>query len=283
MVRFLIQIIVICSLTSCDFTQKEKSQEIIARLGSDYLYKNDIDGLIPAEATKEDSIMVVRAHIERWATQKLLTQVAEMNLTQQQKNDFEKLIEKYKIDLYTNAYLEQLVKTKIDTAISKSELKEYYKENKSNFRTNKKLVQLQYINVPKEHQKLAEIKKHFFNPKASDQNFWDTYSAQFNAFTLNDSVWVELHQIYQKIPFINQNNENNYIQAGKKCEHIENGNAYFLKIKSVLPANEISPYSYIEPTIRQVILNRRKLDFIKKTEKEITEDALKKNIYETYR
>jgi len=282
MVRFLMQIIIVCSLISCDFSSEEKSQEIIARLGGDYLYKNDIAGLIPAEATKEDSIMVVRAHIERWATQKLLTQVAEMNLTQQQKNDFDKLIEKYKVDLYTNAYLEQLVKTKIDTAISKRELEEYYKENKSNFRTNTKLVKLQYISVPKEHQKLNEIKKHFFNPKASDQNFWDTYSAQFNAFALNDSVWVELHQIYQKIPFINQNNENNYIQAGKKHEHIENENAYFLNIKSVLPANEISPYPYIEPTIRQVILNRRKLDFIKKTEKEITEDALRKNIYEIY-
>jgi len=282
MMRFFVHIILVFTLASCDFSFQEKSQEAIARAGNDYLYKNDIVGLVPPEASKEDSIMVVKAHIERWAMQKLLTQAAEMNLTQKQKNDFEKLIEKYKIDLYTNAYLEQLVKTRVDTTINKSELEEYYNENKSNFRTNSKLVKLRYISVPKEHQKLNEIKKHFFHPKDSDSDFWDTYSAQLNAFALNDSVWVEMNQIYQKIPFINLNNQNHYIQAGKKHEHKENDNVYFLQIKSVLPANEISPYNYIEPTIRQVILNKRKLDFIKKIEKEITEDALKKNIYEIY-
>jgi len=278
--RFLMQILVVLSLASCD--TKEKESEAIARVGNDYLYLNDIVGLVPADASKEDSLLVVKTHIERWATQKLLTQAAQTNLTEQQRSDFEKLIEKYKIDLYTNAYLEQLVKTKIDTLVEKVELEAYYQENKSNFKTNAKLVKLRYISVPEEHQKLNEIKKRFFNPKSSDKNFWNTYSPQLNAVALNDSVWVEINQIYQKIPFINPNNENQYIQPNKKHEHKENGNVYLLQIKSVLSANQISPYDYIEPTIRQVILNKRKLDFIKKTEKEITEDAIKNNLYEIY-
>jgi len=280
--RFLIQIIVVLSLVSCSFFAKEEKTEAIARVGNDYLYLSDIVGLVPTEATKEDSLLVVKTHIERWATQKLLTQAAEINLTREQRSDFEKLIEKYKIDLYTNAYLEQLVKAKIDTVINETELEQYYQENKSNFRTNTKLVKLRYISVSAEHQKLNEIKKRFFNPKPSDKNFWDTYSPQLNAVALNDSVWVELNQIYQKIPFINPSNENQYIQPYKKHEHTENDNIYFLQIKSVLPANQISPYNYIEPTIRQVILNKRKLDFIRKIEKEITQDAVKNNLYEIY-
>jgi len=282
MVKFLVQIAVVLSLVSCDFFVKKKETEAIARVGNDYLYQSDIVGLIPAGTTKEDSLLVIKTHIERWATQKLLTKVAEINLTEQQRNDFDKLIEKYKIDLYTNAYLEQLVKTKVDTVINKTELEKYYQENKSNFRTNTKLVKFKYISVPEEHQKLNEIKKRFFNPKSSDTDFWDTYSSQFNAVALNDSVWVQLNQIYQKIPFINPNNENQYIQPNKKHEHQENDKVYFLQIKSVLPVNEISPYDYIEPTIRQIILNKRKLDFIKKIEKEITEDAIKDNLYEIY-
>jgi len=282
MVKFSMQIIVVLSLVSCSFFAKEEKVEAIARVGNDYLYPNDIAGLVSIETTKEDSLLIVKTHIERWATQKLLTKAAEINLTEQQRNDFEKLIEKYKIDLYTNAYLEHLVKTKIDTVINKTELEEYYQENKFNFRTNTKLVKLRYVSVPEEHQKLNEIKKHFFNSKPSDRNFWDTYSPQLNAVALNDSVWVELNQIYQKIPFINPNNESQYIQAHKNHEHKENDNIYFLQIKSVLPANQISPYDYIEPTIRQIILNKRKLDFIKKIEKEITEDALKNNLYEIY-
>lgn len=281
--KSLIWIVAFLSLVSCENSRKEINPEAIARVGNDYLYHSDIQGLIPEGATKEDSTLIVKTHIERWATQKLLTEVSEINISPEQKKEFENLVEKYKVDLYTNAYLEQLVKTKVDTVITKEELQQYYEENKSNFRTNGILAKLRYVKVPKEHQKLKEIKERFFNPKKSDKEFWDTYLVQLQGGALNDSVWVDMNQIYQKISFITPDNLNDYILEGKDYEHKEDENIYYVKIKSVLPPNEISPYDYIEPTIRQVLLNKRKLDFIKKTEKEITDDALKNKKYEIYK
>lgn len=281
--KFLILTIVFWGLVSCDSSHKEVKPEAIARVGNAYLYQSDIVGLIPENTTKEDSTLIVKTYIQRWATQKLLTEVSELNLDSKQKKEFEQLVEKYKTDLYTNAYLEQLVKTKVDTTITKEELKQYYQENKSNFRTNGKLVKLRYIKAPLEHQKLKEIKERFFNPKRSDKNFWDTYLVQLNSVALNDSVWVDMNQIYQRISFITPENANDYIQSGKSYEYKSGESIYFVKIKSVLPANEISPYDYIEPTIKQVVLNKRKLDFIKQTEKEVTEDAIKNKKYEIYK
>lgn len=281
--RFLILIAVFSGLVSCNSSHKEIKSEAIARVGSDYLYRSDIEGLIPENSSEEDSILIVKTYIERWAAQKLLTEASEINLDSEQKRELEQLVEKYKTDLYTSAYLEQLVKTRVDTAVTKEELKQYYEDNKTNFRTNGQLVKLRYVKAPLEHQKLAEIKERFFNPKKSDKSFWDTYLVQLNSVALNDSVWVDMNQIYQRISFITPDNANDYIQQGKSYEHKENESIYYVKIKSVLPANEISPFEYIKPTIRQVIINKRKLDFIKQIEKEITEDGIKNNKYEIYK
>ncbi len=270
-------------MVSCDFFSKKENPKAIARVVNNYLYEEDIKNLIADDVSKEDSILIITNYIDRWATQKLLIEASELNLSAEQKAEFDKLVSQYKIDLYTKAYLEQKVKTSIDTTISKEEIKQYYDQNKVNFKTNTILAKLRYIKVPKEHQKINLIKEKFFNPKKSDQSFWDTYLMQLNSAALNDSVWVDAYQIYQKVSFINSDNVSQYVQSGKKYEYNEGESVYFVKINAVLPENEISPLSYIEPTIKQIILNKRKLEFIKKIEKEITDDALKNNKYEIYK
>ena len=55
-----------------------------------------------------------------------------------------------------------------------------------------------------------------------------------------------------------------------------------LKIEDKLNPSDTAPLPYIEPTIKQVILNKRKLELIKKIEKDITTDAIKNNNFEIY-
>lgn len=57
---------------------------------------------------------------------------------------------------------------------------------------------------------------------------------------------------------------------------------YLLKIEDVLKRNDIAPLSYVEPTIRQIILNKRKQELTKKLEKDITKDAHKNKTFEIY-
>ena len=270
-------------VASCDSSKKEPNLEAIARVGNDYLYRTDILNLISENTSPEDSTLIVQSYIERWATQKLLTEVSEINLDNSQKKELEALVNQYKIDLFTNAYIEQMVQKSIDTLVTKDEMKQYYEEHKTNFRTNIKLVKLRYIQVPEEHQKLKEIKEKFFNPKKTDKQFWDTYQVQLNSAALNDSVWVDLNQIYQRVPFITPENVEQYIQPGKTYEHPEDQSIYFIKVNTVLNENEISPFEYIQPTIKQVIINKRKLEFVKKIEKEIIIDAHKNKKYEIYK
>lgn len=268
--------------SSCEFLKKPEQPEVIAKVNKSFLYKKDIKNLILQGTLKEDSITIVQNYINRWATQSLLIDAAELNLSPQKKMEFDKLIQQYKIDLYTKAYIEEVVQQSVDTVITNSELVEYYTKYKNNFRTNNNLVKLRFINLTKDNPKFEAIKSKFLNYNIEDREILNTYSIQFNSFALNDSVWVDMDQIYEKLPFINAENKNNYILKGKIVEHADSLNIYLVKVNAVLEKNEISPFDYLKPTLKRVILKKRQLELIKKFEKDITDDAIKNNIYEIY-
>ncbi|MBK8600621.1 MAG: hypothetical protein IPN80_08775 [Flavobacterium sp.] len=283
MLKFVTAVVVILNFTACTFFDSNKKTEAIARVNSDYLYAADIANLVPPGISKEDSIVIVRSFIDRWASKKLLIKVAEVNLKRDKKAEFDTLIQQYKIDLYTKAYLEEIVKRTTDTVISETELRDYYKENKENFKTNGTLVRLRYISLQKDNPKVELIKSKFFDFRKSDKKFWDTYTLQLNSFALNDSIWTELSQVYDKLRFITPDNRDSYILPGKTIQKIEDKNVYFVKISNVIDKNQVAPYQYLKPTLREVILNKRKLELIKKFEKEITDDAIKDKKYEVYK
>ena len=276
--------LLIIFLTSCNYFTKGENPEAVARVGESYLYAAELDSLVPHNTSKEDSTVIIRSYIDRWVTQKLLIKAAERNLDDAKKEQFNMLIKQYKNDLYTKAYIEKMVQTTVDTIISQEELKKYYNENKENFKTNGTIVQLRYVHLAKDHPKIANIKSNFSNFKKSDAAFWRTYQLQFKNSALNDSVWVSLNEVYKRLPFINPENRDKYISEGMAFEKSDSLNGiYFVKIKKVINRNQISPFEYLKPTLQQVILNRRKLELIKKFEKEITDDAIKNKDYEVYK
>ena len=281
--KLLLASILILLATSCSYFKKSSEPEAIARVGEEYLFLQDIKDLVPKGSSKADSIQIVHSFINRWASQKLMIAKAELNLNDSQKIEFDQLVQQYKIDLYSKAYLEELVKQTIDTVVTSEELKEYYSANKENFRTNESLLKLRYIHLQNDNPKYEIIKQKFFDFSKKDQQFWETYVLQFKDFALNDSVWVEMNQVYKKLPFVTPENRDSYIAAGKSIQYRDSLDMYLVKIVNVTNKNQVSPFEYLQPTLKQVIVNKRKVELIKKIEKEITDDAIKDKEYEIYK
>ena len=269
-------------IISCNSSSSVDKEGVLARVNETYLYKDEIKNLIPEGTSAKDSVAIVRNYIDRWASQKLLIDVAEVNLGKQARDTFDQLIKQYKVDLYTKAYLEEIVLRSVDTLVSDVEMKSYFDENKVNFKTNGMLVQLRFINLQQDNPKFEMIKSKFFDFQKKDKKFWETYKLQFKNFALNDSVWVEMSQIYSKLPFINPDNKEQFIVSGNKIQEPDSLNVYLVKIRKVIEKNQIAPFEYLKPTLKEVILNKRKLQLIKKFESDITDDAIKAKKYEIY-
>lgn len=281
--KTIVVFILLLAIVSCDYFRETEKPQAVARVNDAYLYESDLSGLVPEGTSREDSIIIIKNYIDRWASQKLIYDAAEINLSREKQEEYDNLIRQYKLDLYSKAYLEQIVKTSVDTVVLNDEAIKYYNENKENFRTAGSLIRLKYINVANDHPKLENLKRLFLSNRKEDMKALNNLSIQFKAAGLNDTTWVDINQVYQRLPFITPENIDKYVSPGMSYQYLDSTNVYMVKIREVLDKNQISPYEYIKPTLVQLIINNRKLELIKKFQKEITDDAIKNNKYEVYK
>ena len=270
-------------LVSCTKENNKNKSEAIARVNNEYLYPSDLESLVSSGTPKKDSIAIVKDFIKRWAMQQLLMNNANKNLSKNKQLELDGLINQYKIDLYAKAYLEQLVITKIDTVISNEEIETYYNRNKNNFKANSPLVKLRYINLAKGNNKIANISAKFSSFKSKDKNDLKKLAIQFKDYAFNDSVWVDIEQVYERLPFVNQDNFAKFVDVGISYQYADSTSVWLVKVKDMVQKNSVVPLSFIQPTIKQIILNKRKTDLINKIQTEITNDAIKDNDFEIFK
>ena len=280
--RYLLLIIIcLVGFVSCDYFKPTTDNNAIARVNDNYLYADDLKGLISDETKKEDSVLIVNNYIKRWATQQLLIDQAEINLSQEKLAAFEKLVMEYREELYTEAYKNVIVSRQLDSTISVSEYVEFYELNRENFRLNDELVKVRYIHLDESYTGLSKTKEKFTRFNEIDKKELSELSIQFIDNNLNDSVWVEKEALLNVLPVL-QSNNTQVLKKSNFAQLQDSLGVYLVKIEDVLGLKEIAPLSYIKPTIEQIILNKRKLELIKKLEKDITKDAIRNNKFEIY-
>lgn len=280
--NYYIVISIFLIVSSCDFFNKVNNEDPIARVNDTYLYKEDIKDLIYEGITKEDSILRVNNYINQWATQQLLLNGAQINLSEEKQIEFNGLVQQYKNDLLTKAYLEALVKRSIDTIVTKEEALEVYNSNIETFKLNEDLIKFRYINVSDNSINLKDIKNRFKRFDAEDKTILDSIAIQFKSYSLNDSIWVRLDQVIAKIPVINNDNKKELLKKSNFIQLKDSLGLYLMQINEVLLRNDIAPLEYVIPTIKQIVINKRKLEFIRQLEKDITKDAIKNKQFEIF-
>ncbi|MFY0714175.1 peptidyl-prolyl cis-trans isomerase [Seonamhaeicola sp. NFXS20] len=279
----LIIIVVFVTLASCEYLKKPDEQTAVARVNESYLYYDDIKDLINEETSVQDSTLIVQNFINKWATQQLFMDGAMINLSQSKQESFNKLVNQYKNDLYTKAYIEALVKRSIDTVVTKDEAQEYYNNNKEAFKLNEELIKFRYIHVDEKIINYDDIKERFKRFNNEDKKELDSISIQFNSYSLNDSIWIKLSQVIEKIPVVTPENKNELLKKSNFVQLKDSLGVYLMQINDVLLRNNTAPLEYVKPTIDQIVINKRKLELIRQLEKDIIKDAIKNKQFEIYK
>ncbi|WP_231562623.1 peptidyl-prolyl cis-trans isomerase [Muricauda sp. MAR_2010_75] len=270
-------------VSSCEgLFNKEEEREPLARVGDTYLYKEDIASLIRDDMSAEDSTLFVTDYINNWASKQLLLSKSKINLSEEKLAEFDRLVSNYRSDLYTRAYIEALVLQAQDTAVTNSQLQQYYEREKENFKLNEKLVQLRFVGMSEQFLDKDQVKARIRDWKQSDKTYLDSIAVQFKKMHFNDSIWVSASRVIEEIPPLTPVNEATYLKKSQFFELQDSLEVYLGMVTNVLEVNDTAPFEYIAPDIRQLILNRRRLDYVKKLETEIIDEAIKKNEFEVY-
>ena len=274
-------IVLIFIFQGCDLLEN-KPDQVIARLNDEFLYNSDLVEKLPKNISKVDSILFAKNFIDNWAKNKLLYNQALINLDQTEQDEINKLIESYKNDLYSFNYKEKIVKALMDTIVPDTSLTLYYDQNKSNFKLNQDIVKAKYLKISKNNYNNKDIIKRFRRFNKNDLEFLDSISLQFSSFYFNDSVWVNKSLFFTKFPELNERLKRNIVKNKLFYKFEDSLELYLISIRDSKFKNEIAPYSFIKTTINQVLINKKKLEFISKFEKELIEDAILKNEFEFY-
>jgi hypothetical protein len=266
-------------LFSC--VNNENTKTPIAKVHDKFLYKEDIEPLLPDKISKEDSLLFVSSFINKWAKEQLLLQKAKINLDKEEES-IQQLVEQYRQDLYINKYKEAIVKQDLDTLVTQVDIDSFYTSNKEIFKLNEELLQLRYIYLgndvlnPKEFISLFKSDTKESDAKIIEQKL------QLKAYNLNDSIWVRYYDVLKKAPFIRSYDKNKFLRKNKYIQKEDSSGVYLVKVKDVLLRNQIAPMSYALPTIKQMILHKRKLELLRKIEETLTEDAIKNKEFQIY-
>ena len=270
------------TLTSCDYIKLQEkdapTSEIIAIVNTYKLFKADLKDFLPRNISREDSLILVKSFIQDWAVKKLLLDAAANNNSQESLKNINNLVQDYKESLLINNFKEALIKQQLDTIISDDEVEAYYLINNENFKLNEVLVKSKYLYFDASVINKKEIIKFFKSEEIEDAEELERQQLSFKMYQLNDSIWTELDKILLKLPF----SKENLLKKSKFIQKQDSLGLYLVAIKDVLRRNDIAPLSYIKPTIKEMILHKRKIELIRNIEKIIVKDATKNNNFKIY-
>ncbi len=267
---------------SCQNFKNQVKKETIARVNDTYLYKEDIKTLVPENTPKDDSTNIVNSYINNWATRQLFIDQAKRNLTEEELNKFDELVENYQSTLYINAYKNAVINKSINMEITEEDLKSYYDQNLENFNLNEELIKLRYLHLPSDYGNIVATQRQLNRFNEEDVEELNIKKDEYLAYSLNDSTWIELDQVINRVPILKKQDRSKLLRSSKYMQLRDSTGVYMVKIKDVLKRKEKAPLEYIKPTIRQIILNKRKLELVKKIEKDITRDAVENKQFEVY-
>lgn len=279
MYKYLLYIVSIIIISSCGNGTENKTP--IAKVNNNVLYQEDIKSILPEKLAKEDSLLFVNNYINKWAIQKLLLQKAKINLQEDEKS-IDQLVLKYRQDLLINKYKEAIVKQDLDTLVTQVDIDSFYLKNKEIFRLNEELIKFRYIYFgndilnPKEFISLFNSDNKESDAKIMEQEL------QLKSYNLNDSIWIKYDEVIRKVPFLKANDKNSFLKKNKFIHKEDSTGVYLVKVKNVLLRNQTAPMSYAVPTIKQMILHKRKLELLRKIEETLTQDAINNKEFQIY-
>ena len=111
---------------------------------------------------------------------------------------------------------------------------------------------------------------------------WKQKVYQFKSFFLNDSVWVRGEEVLQSISILRAKDRLDVLKKPNFVQLQDSIDLYLVQVNAVLDRNETAPLTYMMPTVRQIVLNQRKLNLVSQFKKDVIKDAINNRTLEVY-
>lgn len=269
-----------CWTLACQSGGKgDDANRMLARVHNKTLYLSDMEGMIPAETSSEDSAQIIKAYIERWVRDASLMHEAERNVPKDLNID--KLVLDYRASLIRHSYEKILIDQLLDSTVTTAQLQAYYEKTREEFPLKTDIVRCRYIKLPRNASELNQFEKWWKSDNIEDFQLLVAYCNE-HAVTqmLDDSLWYSLPSLDSQWP--GGSGELRNLAPGQKISRKDETFLYYFQMGAIMREKEIAPMGFVSDQLKKMILHQRKMKLLEETRENMYQDALRRNQVQVY-
>lgn len=254
------------------------SDQTLAEVGKRELRAGELQTVVPAGLTGDDSVAFVRKFVDRWVRKQLKLQEAEVLFSASEK-DIDRQVEEYRQALLIRKLEQHYVDRSIDTLFTDEEIAAYYQTRKADFKLDRPLVKGVIVRFQEGHRLGARLKNLLReNRPAQQRELHDL--CEKNNFTVTDlhEQWVDFSEFLSWLPAVQSQNHNAMLAPGRGVQEMrDNQSHYYFRIDTVRREGDPIPLERVRTTIRRILFNQRQGEVIRSHEEELLQRGLDEN------
>jgi hypothetical protein len=272
MIKYGFHIVLLATLlTACDLFVD--TGEPVAKVANKVLTVEELSKNVPDYLDATDSALWADDYIKKWVQRELLLLKAEENLKGNEK-DVKQELEEYRNSLIVFRYKNELIRQKMDTTVKESDIRKYYNEHLESFILNRNIVKAIYIKVPRQVSSPDDLKQLCSSNDPEKQARLNQYCLSYaKAYDRFNDQWVAADQVMKYTPAVIPDQQH-FWEKNRFIESTDMDFYYLVCIRDFRLAGQDSPLEYVQGDIKNIILNKQKLDFLKQIEKDIYQEGL---------
>jgi hypothetical protein len=260
----------------------DAGRQLAARANNSYLYKDELIGIVAPGTPSSDSAKLIEAYITSWIKKQLLIQEASRKIDINEAEVERKVLD-YRYSIMAYEYQNYYVNKNLNTEVSNAEIEKYYKDNIDNFILKQNIVQATFIKVPRNAPRTAKIKEMIYSDRENESRELKSYCLSFSAaYHISDSTWMVFDELVRNSPLAEIPNKIQFLKTNPYYETSDNNFLYFLKVDRYRISDNVSPMEFVRDDIRNIILNKRKVELAKQLEDEVYKEAKNEEDFEIY-
>ena len=276
-------------LLSCDKiygpleNSEPEMQEPVARVNDIYLYKTDIEGIVPPDASDQDSAILISKYLDSWIKKQLMIGKASTELEFDQANIERKVLD-YRYALMVHEFEKYYINQHLNKKISHEEINTYYNEKFENFVLRQNIIRCLFAIVPVEAPQIEDLRKMIRSYPDSDLEEIQSYCYRFaTKSSLETELWLNFDEVIASTPFANVQDKVTFLKNNSYIETSDENNYYFIRLLDYKISDQISPLEYIQDDIESILINKKKIELRKELEDDIYQSAIKNNEFEVFK
>lgn len=266
-------LVVLPALSSCRAISSFLSnEEIVASVGTEKLYRSDLEKVIPKGMSAEDSTRLARQYINTWASDLVYLGIAQEQLSKSER-DVTKELEDYRKSLLKYRYEQLYVNERLDTSVSQEHIEQYYQTHMENFVLDRPIVKARFLNIAEESPALKVIRKKMASSDVNDLVEADSlaFSSAVKFATWSDE-WIDVTTLAREYA-IDYSAMLSMMDKGWIESTDTTGQMKLSYVSEMIGKGQTAPLEFCSDKIRDIIISVRKQQLIMSLERDLLNDA----------